>query len=88
MEKLKVRKVSQVAGIAGIACENILLLWKGWGIGENMNEKKVKKLRKAVYGKDGSHKVREYKVNQRTGVLTDVGKRGEYQKAKKIRINA
>ncbi len=53
-----------------------------------MNEKKVKKLRKVVYGKDGSHKVREYKVNQRTGVLTDVGKRGEYQKAKKIRINA
>lgn len=48
-----------------------------------MNEKKVKKLRKEIYGKDGSYKVRDYKVNQRTGVLADVGKRGEYQKAKR-----
>jgi hypothetical protein len=48
-----------------------------------MNEKKAKKLRKEIYGKDGSHKVREYKVNQRTGMLVDVGKRKQYQEAKK-----
>lgn len=47
-----------------------------------MNGKKAKKIRKAVYGKD-SQKVRDYKVNQKTGTITDAGKRGEYQKAKK-----
>lgn len=63
--------------------EKEVLVYQSDSLGENMNEKKVKKLRKEIYGKDGSNKVRDYKVNQRTGVLTDVGKRGEYQKAKK-----
>jgi hypothetical protein len=47
-----------------------------------MNEKKAKKIRKVIYGK-GSHKVRDYKVDQKTGMLVDVGKRGEYQRAKR-----
>lgn len=49
-----------------------------------MNEKKAKRIRKIIYGKDGSFKVRVYKINEKTGEVTDVGKRGEYQKAKKV----
>ena len=48
-----------------------------------MNEKRAKKIRKAIYGKDGSTRDRDYKVNQRTGTVEDAGKRGEYQRAKK-----
>ena len=47
-----------------------------------MNEKKAKKLRKEIYGKD-SIREREYKVHERTGVIIDVGKRGKYQRAKR-----
>jgi hypothetical protein len=48
-----------------------------------MNAKKAKKIRKAIFGKDGSCRTRDYKVNERTGTIVDVGKRGEYQQAKK-----
>ena len=48
-----------------------------------MNGKKAKKIRKVVYGKDGSTRDRHYKVNERTGAVEDVGKRGEYQRTKK-----
>ncbi len=49
---------------------------------EDMNAKKAKKLRKKIYGKDATRD-RDYKINQRTGQLVDVGKRAEYQQAKK-----
>ncbi len=50
-----------------------------------MNAKKAKKLRKEIYGKDGATRDRDYKINQRTGQLVDVGKRAEYQQKKKER---
>ena len=48
-----------------------------------MNAKKAKKLRKEIYGKDGSSRDRDYKIDQRTGQLVDAGKRKQYQEAKK-----
>ena len=47
-----------------------------------MNAKKVKKLRKEIYGKDSSRE-REYKVYEKTGVIIDTGRRGKYQRAKR-----
>ena len=54
---------------------------KETGDDEIMNDKKAKKLRKEIYGKD-SIKERSYKIKPKTGEIIADGKRREYQRIK------
>lgn len=54
-----------------------------------MNGRKSKRIRKLVFGKDGSHRVRDYFRNPITGKITGGHLRGMYQRLKRdaVRTN-
>ncbi len=49
-----------------------------------MNQRVAKRIRKRIYGPDGSIRAREYVIDEKTGQIINLGMRRMYQDAKKV----